>query len=228
MALMRTAGLAHSRFGGHALADLQLEAGEHLLVLGPSGSGKTTLTQLVCGWLAPASGEVEIAGQLLQSMAAPLRHAWCAAHIGVVTHNAPMLAPLCVEENLRMGLKFAQQARARCRAADLPISAAEPNPTRIGQLLDQLDLGDCAARLPASLSQGQFQRAAMARALVHSPAILLADEPTSHLDDRNCERTLDLLTQLAREFSLALLVVTHDQRVKERLPGRVLVLGEAA
>jgi putative ABC transport system ATP-binding protein len=228
MALLRTAGLKHARLGGQVIPDLRLDAGQHLLVLGASGSGKTTLTQLLCGWLTPVSGEVFVAGLSLKDLSAPMRHAWCAAHIGVVTHSAPMLSPLTVQENLRVVQGFAQRARANCARAGLALAHAVPDARlhakHTVQLLEQLDLVDCAARKPASLSQGQFQRAAMARALAHSPSILLADEPTSHLDDRNCERTLALLTRLAADFSLALLVVTHDRRVKETLPGQVLVL----
>ncbi len=225
MALLRTVGLEHGRFGGQTVPNLQLEAGQHLLVLGPSGSGKTSLIHLLCGWLTPVSGDVVVANQSLPSLSASLRHAWCAAHIGMVTHNAPMLTPLTVRENLCVAQAFARQARARCRRAGLLVTGVEPDAQRIAQLLEQLDLLDCADRKPTSLSQGQFQRAAIARALVHCPSVLLADEPTSHLDDGNCERTLDLLTELAQHFSSALLIVTHDQRVKTRLPGHAMVLG---
>ena len=173
---------------------------------------------------SPSSGTVELAGQQIYAMPRSSREAWCASRVGVVPHQANLLAPLTVRENLALVQGFALGAARAAQKAGLPAKPRLPGTEQIMPLLEQLDVAALADRSTQALSQGQQQRVAIARALIHSPDLILADEPTAHLDDETCERTLDALQNAARQQSSALIVVTHDQRVRERF-ARQITLG---
>lgn len=182
---------------------LQLEAGEQALLLGPSGSGKTSVLNLAAGLLSADSGEIHVGGAAMPARPAD-RDALRCRQVGIVFQTLRLISALSLRGNLALAARLAGQA--------------EP---RIDLLLDQLGLSHRAHARPRELSQGEAQRAAIARALVARPALLLADEPTSALDDESADRVATLLADLSAAQGTALLVATHDNRLKARFARRI-------
>ena len=195
--------LRHAYSGSDALQirDWQSEQGEHWLVLGPSGSGKTTLLHILAGILKPSFGEVLVAGQPLTKLKPRALDRFRARHVGIVLQQLHLVDSLTVEDNIVLAQFFAR----------LP-----PDPHRAREVLTDLGLEDKAHAYPHELSFGQAQRVAVARAVVNRPTLLLADEPTSNLDDVHALQTLDLLEGQANACRATLLIATHDQRIKSR------------
>ncbi|MDP1782085.1 MAG: ATP-binding cassette domain-containing protein [Hydrogenophaga sp.] len=184
-------------------ADVSVAQGGTLLLRGPSGSGKSTWLALASGLLTPTAGEVEVGGQSVGGLSAATRDAWRARHIGFLPQKLHLSDALSVEDNL--GLVFF--------AAGLPVDKAA-----VAGALRVLNIESLAARKPAQLSGGQAQRAALARALLLRPSVILADEPTASLDDGACEASLDLLRNSASKLNATLVIATHDARVMQALP----------
>ncbi len=176
--------------------------GEQWLLLGPSGSGKSTLLHILAGILRPAAGSAGIAGQDLSALSAAALDEFRGRNIGIVLQRLHLLPSLTVAENVQLAQFLAV----------LPQDAA-----RVQEVLAGLDLADKAGVRPHALSHGQAQRAAIARAVVNRPRLLLADEPTSNLDDARCAQALDLLLAQAAACGATLVIATHDQRVKSRV-----------
>lgn len=177
---------------------LHLAAGECCAVIGPSGSGKSTLLHLMAGLLRPCTGVVEIAATNLADLSESACDRFRGQQLGIVFQRLHLLPALTVLENLLLAQRLAR---------------VTPDAGAARHLLDELDILGLASKRPSSLSVGQAQRVAIARALVHRPKLLLADEPTSSLDDLNASRALGLLKSQAKALGAALLLVTHDQRV---------------
>lgn len=186
--------------------DLQCAAGEKLLITGPSGSGKTTLLHLLAGLRLPQKGEVRINGKAFAGMKGSAVDRFRGRHIGLVFQQMHFVQALDVLENVML-----QQY-----LAGMPQDKASGE-----RLLDRLGLLGKKHRAIRQLSQGEQQRVAIARAMVNSPAVLLADEPTSSLDDANSLRVIRLLEEMAATAQAALLVVTHDQRLKDHFPRQI-------
>jgi putative ABC transport system ATP-binding protein len=178
------------------------EQGAQWLLLGPSGSGKTTLLHILAGILRPTAGRALIAGQDVAALSAPEMDRFRGRNIGIVLQRLHLLPSLTVAENVQLAQYL----------AGLPQDAA-----RVQEVLAGLDLADKAGMRPHALSHGQAQRAAIARAVVNRPRLLLADEPTSNLDDGRCAQALDLLLTQAAACGATLVIATHDQRVKSRI-----------
>ena len=180
--------------------DLALRRGEACVLVGPSGSGKTTLLSILGCLLSPTSGRLEIEGRPVdftsQGPLVELRR----RSIGFIFQRSQLLSFLTVFENLRVVGKNAGLSRQ-----DLDV--------RIASLAAALDIEAALPKRPDQLSGGQRQRAAIARAVLHHPAILLADEPTASLDRANGEAVINLLTARARAENTSLLTVTHDTRL---------------
>jgi ABC-type lipoprotein export system ATPase subunit len=183
-------------------ADHCLHAGEQAALLGPSGSGKSTLLHLIAGLRRPSSGTVRLEGQALSSLGEAARDRLRGARVGLVFQRLHLMPALNVRDNLRL---------ARY-CAGLP-----PDSPYLEHLLAMLQLDGLATARPEALSGGQQQRVAIARALINRPGVVLADEPTASLDDDNARRVLDLLCGAATEAGAALLIATHDARVKARV-----------
>jgi len=183
-------------------ADHCLHAGEQAALLGPSGSGKSTLLHLIAGLRRPSSGTVLLEGQALSSLGEAARDRLRGARVGLVFQRLHLMPALNVRDNLRL---------ARY-CAGLP-----PDSPYLEHLLAILQLDGLATARPEALSGGQQQRVAIARALINRPGVVLADEPTASLDDDNARRVLDLLCGAATEAGAALLIATHDARVKARV-----------
>lgn len=210
--MVEVEGLRHG-FGGRTVLEVaswRLEAGEHCLVTGPSGAGKSTLLHLLAGLAAPREGAVRVAGRDLAAMTPGARDRFRGRTVGVLLQSFHLLDALSVLDNLRLAQRLAglPDDRARCREA-----------------LAELGVADLAGARPSTLSHGQAQRAALARAVVNRPALILADEPTSSLDDESCGRAADLIASRAGDYGAALVVATHDSRLFARFPGGRLDLG---
>jgi putative ABC transport system ATP-binding protein len=171
-------------------------------LLGASGSGKTTLLNLVSGIDTPDKGRVLLDGVDVHALAEPERTLLRRRQIGFVFQFFNLIPTLKVGENVALPLELlgADERSAQQRAATL---------------LADVGLGGLDMRYPETLSGGEQQRAAIARALAHQPALLLADEPTGNLDEDTGDRVIELLTGLARRQGTTLLLVTHSSRVAQ-------------
>jgi putative ABC transport system ATP-binding protein len=188
----------------HALrsTSLSVAGGEIVLLEGPSGAGKTTLLTVAAGLLTPDAGEVELAGESLGKLTQAERRDLRARAAGFVFQRANLLDGLTVRENVLLAAALAGMPRAR---------AAEET----DRLLSTLRLDATVSRRPHTLSGGEEHRVAVARALVHRPALIFADEPTGSLDSISGHAVALALATLARESGVAVLVATHDARLRE-------------
>jgi len=189
-----------------AFPDCHLEPGQHLLLRGASGSGKSSLLALLAGLRRPSSGEVWLAGKSLKAMTPSSLDAWRGAQLGVLPQRLHLAEGLSLRDNL-------------C----LPYAAVgmQPPSGRIEAVAARLGLLALLERAPHQLSGGQLQRAALARALLREPALLLLDEPSSSLDDAATDALLALVGELVAEQGVGLVVATHDQRVVLALRARL-------
>lgn len=179
--------------------DINLEKDEDLLILGKSGVGKTTLLHLIAGLLKPKTGNVSINENAINSFSDSKLDTFRGENIGLVFQNNYAIQSLTVLENLQARLFFSKK---------------KINKNDIDNLLTELDLIQLKNRKIQQLSVGQLQRLGIALSVIHSPKIILADEPTSSLDDENCAIVIDLLKKQAKKNSANLIVITHDSRVK--------------
>ncbi|MEJ2503215.1 MAG: ABC transporter ATP-binding protein [Gemmatimonadota bacterium] len=193
---------------------LCVDSGEIVVLLGPSGSGKTTLLNLVSGIDLPTSGAVWIDGTDLTRLSERDRTLFRRDRIGFVFQFFNLIPTLTVEENLLLPLELSGR--------DTPDDHA-----RARSLLGEVGLADRAQVFPDRLSGGEQQRVAVARALAHDPAVVLADEPTGNLDRETGQTVLDLLESLARSSDKTVLIVTHSEQAVP-LADRVLVLRDGA
>ena len=191
------------RHSTQALTDVSLavEPGEFVLLEGPSGSGKTTLLALAAGLLTPDRGEVLLANERLGGLSPRARARLRATRVGFVFQRANLLSRISILENV---LISAQLAGLESTDGAREASA----------LLAELEVGHLAERYPGELSGGEEQRVAVARALVHRPAVVLADEPTASLDGAAGAAVARCLQRLAQERDSAVLVATHDARLE--------------
>lgn len=181
--------------------DLSCEKSDSLLITGGSGKGKTTLLHLLGGLQRAESGSIIIDDCDITSLSNRELDRFRGQNIGIVLQQSHFVASLNVLENLTLSSWLASGKKSDVRALEL---------------LDHLGLADQKHKAPAQLSIGQQQRASIARALINQPKFLLADEPTSSLDDMNAEVVASLLSDLSKEYNAALIIVTHDQRLKQR------------
>lgn len=189
--------------GRAVLADVSftLSAGEKLLLLGPSGSGKSTLLGCICGLQQPDRGMVALDGEVLAAPGAMGRaDAIRRRHFGIVFQTLRLVSALTVRANLALAQK---------------LQTGGTDAVMIDRTLERLGIAHRARARPHQLSQGEAQRAAIARAVVVRPAILVADEPTSALDHTNAAIVAQLLTELADEAGAALIIATHDDRLRQ-------------
>ena len=188
-----------------ALTDINLSfaAGEQAALVGPSGSGKTTLLNLVGALDRPTAGQIHLGGQLLSAFTEHQAAEFRRREAGFVFQDSALLPELTLWENVELPLVLIGLPRLERKQ-------------RIEPLLQALDLNTRSGAFPPELSGGEKQRAAVARAVVHQPRIVLADEPTANLDTPSAQAVLDILRQLAQQHQLTMLVATHDPRVYTR------------
>tara|TARA_B100001173_G_scaffold57311_1_gene47961 strand:+ start:41 stop:664 length:624 start_codon:yes stop_codon:yes gene_type:complete len=179
--------------------DINLGIDENLLIIGSSGIGKTTLLHLLAGLLESNSGSINLYGQDISKLTQHQIDKFRGQNIGIVFQKPHFVNSLTVKENLQLAQYLGNKK----------------DQNRIIDILSSLDILDKENKRPKKLSQGEKQRASIAMAIVNSPKLILADEPTSSLDDENCDRVIKLLKKQASEFKAQLIVITHDNRLKK-------------
>lgn len=209
--MIRTRSLRYAYAGGPDLSfpDAAVPQGGTLLLRGNSGAGKSTWLSLAAGLLTPTAGEIVVAGQRLGDLAGAARDRWRSRHLGFLPQKLHLSHALTVAGNL--GLAF--------YAAGLPEDRAA-----VQRALDALGVAELAHRRPSQLSGGQAQRVALARSVLMSPRVILADEPTASLDDAAAAGAVRLLREAAARCDATLVIATHDRRVQDALPGASVYL----
>ena len=179
--------------------DIEIKNRENLLIIGNSGIGKTTLLHLLAGLLESKSGSIELFGKEISNLNSYQLDTFRGENIGIVFQISHFVNSLTVKENLELAQFIANKK----------------DNNRINTILKSLGILDKSDKKTNQLSQGEKQRASIALAIVNSPKLILADEPTSSLDDENCDRVIKLLKKQASEFNAQLIVITHDNRLKK-------------
>lgn len=192
--------------------DFQVRTRERIAIMGPSGCGKSTFIHLVAGLLKPQKGTIRIKNQDITKLEEWKIDRLRGQSIGIVFQRLHLLPSISILDNLLLAQKLAQTTVDRKSAIEL---------------LKRLDLEEWINKFPHHLSQGQAQRAAIARAVIHKPALVIGDEPTSALDDDNAQEAIRLLNELSENVGFALLIVTHDKRVRDSMDS-VLSLGDCS
>ena len=194
--------------------DLKVDTGEFVAVIGKSGSGKSTLINMITGIDRPTSGEVFVAGTPVHTLTEGQMAVWRGRALGIIFQFFQLLPTLTLLENVILPMDFAGLYSPRERV------------DRGMRLLDQVELADQAHKLPSSVSGGQQQRAAIARALANDPPILVADEPTGNLDSKTAQSVFRLFERLVKDGK-TILMVTHDNDLA-RAVSRTIVLSDGA
>nr|WP_068889138.1 ATP-binding cassette domain-containing protein [Pedobacter panaciterrae] len=194
--------VSHSYENGHRIGfkDWQVDDGSQWLLLGASGSGKTTLLHILTGILKPQQGSVVIDGTSIYDLSSKYLDQFRGRNIGIIFQRPHLIKSLTIKENLIMAQSF----------ANLPADLS-----RVQEVLASLGISDKKDAYPNELSQGQLQRVSIARAVINRPTLLIADEPTSSLDDKNAAAVLELLINQSGINQATLIVATHDKRVKD-------------
>ncbi|EPH03243.1 hypothetical protein HMPREF1531_01301 [Propionibacterium sp. oral taxon 192 str. F0372] len=210
--IMSARGLEFWFGSTHALRgiDLDIRRDEMLAVMGPSGSGKSTLLHVLAGVLVPSAGSVHFDGRDITRLGEAARSTLRLREFGFVFQFGQLLPDLSAVDNVTLPLLMSGVSRKQAI-----VQARE--------ILDGLGLGDQFDKLPAQMSGGQAQRVAVARALVTSPRILFADEPTGALDSLAAERTMEALTSAAKAAGAAVVIITHDPRTAAHADREVMV-----
>ncbi len=180
--------------------DLEVRAGELLMLVGPSGCGKTTLISVVAGILDPDGGQCLVFGEDLQAMGDRSRVLFRGRNVGFVFQSFNLIPTLTAAENVAVPLLILGTSRREAVR-------------KATETLERMGLGDRGHSLPSQLSGGQQQRVAIARSLVHNPRLIVCDEPTSALDNQTGHKILELLRTVALADGRSLIIVTHDARI---------------
>ena len=192
---------------------LDLPSGQFLALLGSSGSGKSTLLNLIAGLDRPTSGAVNALGQDLSKMSSLELARYRRQTVGMVFQSFNLLPRMTLEENVELPLRLAEVDRS-------------DRPARVREALERVGLGQRVGHRPSELSGGEQQRAAVARALVNRPKILLADEPTGNLDSTTGESILTLLRDIQKNLGMTIVMVTHERPLAERFADRLAVMAD--
>ena len=181
--------------------DIQLEEGGSLLVLGDSGIGKTTFIQILAGLLKAESGKIELGNTNYNKLSSKEMDQFRGKNIGMIFQKPHFVRNLNILENLLLSLYLSEKKQDK---------------KRVIQLLKEIGLGGKLESMPNELSQGEQQRVAIALAVIKKPDLILADEPTSSLDDANCKKIITLLKEQADKTKSKLIIITHDSRIKSQ------------
>jgi putative ABC transport system ATP-binding protein len=196
-----------------------VDAGSSVAITGPSGCGKSTLLGVIGGLAVPTAGVVRVGGEEVSSLPDRRRSDFRRTHVGFVYQADNLLPFLTIAENVQ--LQFALDGGSGGLKGSPPVDGRSGGADRSLALLGRLGLADEAHRLPDHLSGGQRQRAAVARAVVHRPQVILADEPTGALDAANAAAVIDLLQEVQRDLGATLVMVTHDRDAAARVDRRI-------
>lgn len=184
----------------------EVKRGEKIFVFGPSGSGKSTFLELLAGVLVPDEGSIELLGEKTASLAGPARDRFRADHIGYIFQSFNLIPYLTVDENIALAARISSARGTRI---------TRPLAEEIRGLCEELGIAHLLGRAVGSLSVGQQQRVACARALLGNPELILADEPTSALDQEHRERFLKSLFAAAARHGSTILFVSHDRTLEK-------------
>jgi len=185
--------------------DINLKSSENLLIIGSSGIGKTTLLHLLAGLLESSSGSIKLFEKELSELSSHQLDRFRKNNIGIVFQRPHFVNSLTVKENLQLAQYIANKK----------------DNNRIENILKNLNILNKSDKKTNQLSQGEKQRASIALAIVNSPKLILADEPTSSLDDINCDNVIELLKKQATDFEAQLIVITHDSRLKKHFKNSI-------
>ncbi|MBD8390454.1 ABC transporter ATP-binding protein [Dysgonomonas sp. BGC7] len=178
--------------------DIVCEKGEHLLITGASGCGKTTLLHLIAGLVTPKRGSILIKGNDIAQLRGTKLDKYRRREIGIVFQTPQFIKSLTAEENLKMAVS---------------LNNLSVDNIYMDSLFETLNIVHCRNRKTNEMSQGELQRLSIARAVINKPSLILADEPTSSLDDKNCREAVKLLRYQAEKLQAGLVIVTHDNRL---------------
>ncbi|MBQ0733554.1 ATP-binding cassette domain-containing protein [Aquimarina celericrescens] len=188
--------------------DIDLPSKKDILILGPSGVGKTTLLHLLAGLLPPKAGDIFIANNCLNRLTRRQLDYFRGQHIGLIFQKTYFIKSLTLLENLTLRERFSKKKIDRYRREEL---------------IMHLGLSDLQNKKVYQLSEGQQQRLSIALGVIHKPKVILADEPTSNLDDGNCIKVISLLKKEAQICKSNLVIITHDQRVKSHFNNHIIL-----
>lgn len=188
--------------------DFECHQGDQFLLLGQSGSGKTTLLQLLAGLRSPMTGQITVNEVDISQLSISEMDHFRGRNIGLIFQSSHFISALTVGENIALAQSLAGN---------------KVDHQKIKMLLSRLNISQNINKKTFNLSQGEQQRVAIARAIINDPKVILADEPTSALDDMNTEEVLQLLMHQAKEVNSTLIIVTHDNRLKERFSKRIIL-----
>jgi lipoprotein-releasing system ATP-binding protein len=200
--MLKTSEIRHSYKGTQSFTfpEIKCEESSSLMILGKSGVGKTTLLHILGGMFKPLSGDVSINGTSIYTLRGNNLDTFRGQNIGIVFQKPHFVQSLTAEENLMLAQKMAGNSVST---------------NTVHELLQQLNLDHKAKALSYKMSQGEQQRLSIARAIINKPGLILADEPTSALDDENCKKVVELLEYQSEQLKAALVIVTHDKRLKQ-------------
>ena len=192
---------------------LAARRGEFIALLGASGSGKSTLLNLMAGLDRPDAGSITVEGQDLGELSSEQLAQYRRHTVGMVFQSFNLVHNMTLYENVELPMLFAETPRSERKE-------------RVVQALSQVGLSGRMQHRPSEMSGGEQQRAALARALVNQPKILLADEPTGNLDSRTGAEIMDLIAGLNRQLKMTVVMVTHERPLAERYAHRLIFLGD--
>lgn len=201
--MLKTQSLSFSYDESHQFVfpDIKLTDNNSLLILGESGIGKTTLMHLLAGLLRPQTGSIQVMDKEFSKLSDKALDRFRGKNIGLVFQRPHFIKALSLKENLEMVLFLAK---------------INVNQERIKSVSKELGLDKLLNKKPHLFSQGEQQRAAIALAVINNPSVILADEPTANLDDKNCQRVVKLLNDQAVSNGAKLVIITHDKRLKDQ------------
>jgi ABC-type lipoprotein export system ATPase subunit len=208
--MIEVKNLRYSYETGKAIAfpDFTVNSNDPCLLLGQSGSGKTTLLHLIGGLLKSQEGQILVNETAINALSETALDKFRGQHFGFIFQKNHLISALSVKQNLLLAPY---------------LSGLDQNSERVEDVLKQVSLIEKINAKVTALSHGQAQRVAIARAVLNKPSIILADEPTSALDDRNCASVIDMLLEIARANKTALLIATHDQRLKLKIANQIIL-----
>jgi putative ABC transport system ATP-binding protein len=192
---------------------LSVNKGDFAALLGTSGSGKSTLMNLIAGLDRPSSGAITVDGQSLAQMKSAQLAQYRRHTVGMVFQSFNLVPTMTLSENVELPMRFAEVDRGERR-------------NRVSEALRRVGLSGRFAHRPSEMSGGEQQRAALARALVNRPKILLADEPTGNLDSKTGTEIMNLIRELNQTLNMTIIMVTHERTLAERYANRLIFLGD--